>query len=406
MSTVSVKSGVEQSAAEKFSVRALGPLFWLLATTAIWSVWLETTHGSPVVSFSVAFACIICLAKFLGDATEVVSSRLGSSKGSLMNATFGNATELILGIFAIREGLFPLIKMSIFGGIFGNLMLVGGLSVFIGGALSSEPILARLRGVFFLRELRVRKLSVEQEGAQAGSFILWVGAALLLVVTMVEGETQSTGTTTVVTAVACLAIYSAYLFFSLVTNSQSFEEAPRNAIGEDAVEINSAESEESGVHQVSGYGWSTLVWVLILGVIAGGVGLESDFFVSAIEPAAEAMGLHQTFVAFVIVALAGGIAEHWSAISAASGGKMALAFGIVVGSSVQLMLFVLPLFALYSIAIGQPTSLAVEPRLGLLMLASFLLWDKVSSDGKFNWFEGFGLCTFALLTWGAMFYIG
>lgn len=380
MSTSTVEKRVEQSAAEKFSVQALGPMFWLLVATAGGSIYLEFTHGSPVLSFSVAFACIICLAKMLGDATEVVSSRVGSGIGAVLNATFGNATELILGLLAIKKGLFPLMKISILGGVFGNLLLVGGLSLLLGGLVS---ITARSR----------RELSVHVSAAQMGSTVLWTGAAILLIPSVIAPlHLERLGSLpTVVASVAALATYGVFLGFSLVTDAESFEETDENP---------------EDVEDEGGYGWSTLIWVLFLGLIAGAVGLESDFFVGVIEPAAEALGLREGFVAFVIVALAGGIAEHWSSISSAMSGKMALAAGIVVGSSIQLMLFVLPVFALYSMAIGQPASLAIDPVHGIPLLVSFFLWDKVSGDGKFNWAEGGLLCLLALIGWGAMFYIG
>ncbi len=371
---------IQEQRIEGFSLKALGPMFWTLVLSAGGSIALELLHGDPRISFGVAFVCIICLAKMLGDATEVVGERVGSGLGALLNATFGNATELILGVFAIRRGLFPLMKVSILGGVFGNLLLVGGLSLLLGGLVS---IAGRSR----------RELSVHQGAAQMGSTVLWTGAAILLIPSVV-GVLHLEGLgdyPTVVAALACLAIYGVFLGFSLVTDAESFEET--------------AESDREDEGEV-GYGWPTYVWVLFLGLIAAGVGLESDFFVGVIEPAAESVGLREGFVAFVVVALAGGIAEHWSSISSAMSGKMALASGIVVGSSIQLMLFVLPVFALYSMAIGQPASLAIDPVHGVPLLISFFLWDKVSQDGTFNWAEGGLLCIVALLTWGSMFFVG
>lgn len=373
-------NSLEATQKERFSFRALGPMFYLLVASAGGSIVLEVTEADPRISFVVAFICVICLAKMLGDATEVVSSRVGSGLGAVLNATFGNATELILGIFAIKKGLFPLMKVSIIGGVFGNLLLVGGLSLLLGGLVS-------------IAGRNSRQLSVHLSAAQMGSTVLWTGAAILLIPSVV-GVLHLEGfgdVPTVVAALACLATYGVFLGYSLVTDAESFEE------------IAASDGEDEGE---GGYGWPTFVWVLFLGLIAAGVGLESDFFVGVIEPAAQSVGLREGFVAFVIVALAGGIAEHWSSISSAMSGKMALASGIVVGSSIQLMLFVLPVFSIYSMAIGQPADLAIDPIHGVPLLISFFLWDKVSQDGSFNWAEGGLLVIVALLTWSTMFFVG
>lgn len=377
---------IQEGRTEGFSLKALGPMFWTLVLSAGGSIALELVHGDPRISFVVAFVCIIALAKMLGDATEVVGERVGSGVGALLNATFGNATELILGLIAIREGLFPLMKISILGGVFGNLLLVGGLSLLLGG-LVSISIAGRRR----------RDLRVHLSAAQMGSTVLWTGASVLLIPSVVGalGLEALGNLPTMVGALASLAVYGLYLGFSLVTDAKSFEET---GVGE-------GEFEEASEGD-TGYGWPTYVWVAFLGLIAIGVGLESDFFVGVLQPAAEAIGLREGFVAFVVVALAGGIAEHWSAISSATQGKMALATGIIVGSSIQLMMFVLPVFALYAIAIGQPASLAVDPVHGVPLLISFSLWDKVSQDGTFNWAEGGLLIIVALLTWGLMFFVG
>jgi Ca2+:H+ antiporter len=370
---------------EKFSVSKLGPMFLLLLLSSLTSVGLEVFHGDPQLSFVVGFITIICLAKFLGDATEVVGHRVGSGIGAVLNATFGNATELILGIFAIQKGLFPLMKVSIVGGIFGNLMLVGGLSVLCGGLVGH---FAKVKG-------SRRDLEVHLSAAQMGPMVLWTGAVILLIPTAVEWfEPQSgLGTlATIVAAISSLLAYGIFLAFSLLTHPEHFEETAA---------IDEVEEEED-----PGYGWPTSVWIGILGLIAAGVGLESDFFVGVIEPAATAVGLREGFVAFVIVALAGGIAEHWSSVSAAINGKMAMAAGIVVGSSVQLVLFVLPVFALYSLALGQAASLAIDPVHAIPLLISYFLWAEVSRDGKFNWAEGAYLVIIALLTWGVMYFRG
>jgi Ca2+:H+ antiporter len=372
---------------EKFSAQKLGPMFYLLVASSAISVLAEIIHAPAVWSFFVACACIVALAAFLGNATEVVSHRVGSNVGAFLNATFGNATELILGIIGINAGLFPVIKDSIAGGVFANLLLVGGCAALFGGLMMQK----RTRD----NDIPSGELDFNQTGAQAGVTILWVALILISMPTFASANFPNLvpmeKSISMAVAFIALAVYLCYLLFSQRTHSYVYAD----------------DAQEGEQHDDPGFGWRTSVWVAILAIIAVGVGFESEFLMGSLEPAAEALGLPTIFVSFCIVAFLGGVAEHWSGVTAAINGNMTLSNGIFVGSSIQLLICVLPIFVIYGTLTGRADiTLVFEPIVIWPVVLAVLLWDKVSNDGRVNWLEGALSVILCFATWALIYLYG
>jgi len=346
------------------------------------AVALELAHASATLIFSVAAAGIIPTAALMGLATEELAAKSGPGIGGLLNVTFGNAPELIIAVFALAEGLQEVVKASIAGSIIGNILLVLGASMLVGG-------LKRDKQTF---------------SATAASFqttmLLLAAAALLMpaIFELVEGkglpgvnaELVDYGSTveklSLATGIVLIATYVAGLLFSLRTHRDIF---------------NPPYAEE---HE-EGFGWSIRRSVIMLLVAGLAVGLMSEVLVGSISEASESIGLSEFFVGVIVVAIVGNAAEHWVAILVAYKNKMDLAVNIAIGSSAQIALFVAPVLVIASFFIGpEPMALVFNGfELGAILLA-ILIANYVTYEGESNWFEGVQLLALYVILGIAFFY--
>ena len=346
------------------------------------AVVLELAHASPVVVFGAAAVAVIPCAAVMGEATEAIAAKTGPGIGGLLNVTFGNAPELIIAFFALLEGLQEVVKASIVGSIIGNILLVMGAAMLIGGLPRDKQTFSRT-------------------AANAQSAMLLLALAALIfpaVFQLIHGgglpavgeervdfgsdlETLSFGV-----AIVLLLSYVAGLFFSLRTHRSVF-----NPFDEQA--------EEEGHH------WSIRQAALYLAGAAVLVGLMSEILVGSISEASEEIGLSEFFVGVFIVAIVGNAAEHWVAVLVAAKDKMDLAVNIAIGSSAQIALFVAPVLVLLSFVVGpDPMALVFNGyELGGLLFA-VLIANFLTQDGESNWFEGVQLLAlYAVL--GLVFYL-
>jgi Ca2+:H+ antiporter len=345
---------------------------------------------NPTALFVVSCLAIIPLAGWMGRATEHLAEHLGEGVGGLLNATFGNAAELIIALFALSKGLEGVVKASITGSIIGNILLVLGLSFFLGGAKFTKQVFNRTAASITATALTL--------------------AAIALIIPTIFHQVAATvpvergGWTagreqqlSLAIAVVLFLTYLGTLFFSLVTHKQLFaggdEEGgeahtsllPERDVAGD-VGRERTEMEEEG-HQ-----WSWRKAALILFVATAFVALISEFLVGAIERARESLGFTEVFVGVIVVAIIGNAAEHSSAILMALRNKMDLSLGIAVGSSLQIALFVAPLLVFASYFIG-PRQMNFEftiPEV-VAVIASIIIVEQISSDGESNWIEGLQL---------------
>ncbi|MEK6227893.1 MAG: calcium/proton exchanger [Actinomycetota bacterium] len=345
------------------------------------AVALELAHADPVLVFASAALGVIPTAAVMGEATEHLAAQTGPGIGGLLNVTFGNAPELIIAFFALREGLQEVVKASIVGSIIGNVLLVLGAAMFVGGLKRDKQTFNRTAA-----------------SAQSGMLLLAITALILpAVFQLVHGgglpsvaedrvnfgsdvEKLSFGV-----AIVLMLSYAAGLVFSLKTHRRVF-----NPYEEE-------DEEQKG-------GWSMKRSFVALAVAAVLVGVMSEVLVGSITEASDTIGLSQFFVGVFVVAIVGNAAEHWVAVLVATKDKMDLAVSIAIGSSAQIALFVAPLLVLLSFVIGPaPMALVFNGyELGGLVFA-VLIANQVTADGESNWFEGVQLLAlYAVL--GLLFY--
>ncbi len=361
-------------------------LNWLLVFVPAAAV-LELTHASPTAVFVCSCIAIIPLAGWMGRATEHLAERVGAGLGGLLNATFGNAAELIIAFLFLNEARqHPeklaynqmIVKASLTGSIIGNILLVLGAALLAGG-------------------LRHRVQSFNVTAARAGATMLWLAAASLVVPAvfhlLMQGQPgdRHVSDISLEIAILLLFIYALNLLFSLKTHRHLFMG------GADA---EAARVEDAAEHHAP---WSVRRSLTILIVSAALVGVVSEFLVGSVEHAAQALGMSNLFIGVIVVAIIGNAAEHSTAILVAWRNRMDLSIGIAVGSSIQIALFVAPVLVLASYALGQPMSLVVEISEVIAVLLSVLVVAPISGDGESNGWEGVQLlAVYAIL--GVRFY--
>ncbi len=342
----------------------------LLALVAVpLSLYLAWSHASGVLVFGVACLAVIPLAGYMGEATEHLATRTGPALGGLLNATFGNAAELIIAIVALRAGLIDLVKASITGSILGNLLLILGLSLVAGG-------LGR-------RTLTFNRVSV---GASAGMLALAVvGLVFPALFHQLHPEagwlTELSLTETV--AVVLAVTYGFSLLFTLRTHHSLFSGEP---------------------HPTTHGVWSVPVAVLVLLAATVGVAVESEILVHAVEEVTATLGLSQVFLGLIVIPIIGNAAEHAAAVVVARKGKMDLALQIALGSSTQIALLVAPILVLTGVLVGQPMDLVFTPFEVLALGLATVISAIITLDGESHWFEGVQLlATYALVAATAFF---
>jgi Ca2+:H+ antiporter len=313
-------------------------------------------------------------AAMMGRATEELAERSGNVIGGLLNVTFGNAPELIIALFALEKGLHEVVKASLIGSILGNILLVMGAAMLVGGLSGG-----RTHGV--------QKFGQTAASAQSTMLLLAVAALIMPgVFALVEGDglphpgddlvNYSSTLEHLSLAVACVLIvsYAAGLLFSLRTHAALF---------------NPHEDESS----TEGRGdWSTRRSVIALAVSGALVGVLSEILVGSIEETSHAIGLSEFFIGAIVVAIVGNAAEHWVAVLVAYKNKMSLAVNIAIGSSAQVALFVAPVLVLCSFFLGPQPMALVFNGLELAALAvAAIIANQVTQEGESTWYEGLQL---------------
>jgi len=355
-------------------------LNWLLVfvpIAVVLRVWPQL--GNETALFICSCLAVVPLAGWMGRATEELAEHLGHGIGGLLNATFGNAAELIIALMALSKGLTGVVKASIIGSIIGNVLLVMGVSI-VGG------------GVKF-REQRFNKTA-----ARASATTLTLAAVALAVPTVFHvttagrsgGWSQATEQKlSLAIAVVLFATYACVLGFELITHKQLY----------------ASDSPDSGEGRKEASGWSVSKSLLILTVATSLVALMSEFLVGAVEAARSALGLTEVFVGVIVIAVIGNAAEHSTAVMMAMKNKMGLSLGIAVGSSLQIALFVAPVLVFFSYLFGRPMDLAFTlPEVVAVIVAVHLIF-QISGDGETNWLEGVQLLSVYLILGILFFYL-
>src|SRR5919109_4008229 len=359
------------------------PVYWLGVFIPV-AIAVELAHASPVIIFGAAAIGVIPCAAVMGEATEAIAAKTGPGIGGLLNVTFGNAPELIIAFFALLEGLQEVVKASLVGSIIGNVLLVMGASMLVGGIPRDK-----------------QSFSATAANAQCAMLMLAVAALIFpAIFQLIHGgglpavgeervdfgsdvEKLSFGV-----AGRLLVSYVAGLFFSLRTHRAVF-----NPFGDEPV------TEEEAHH------WPLRRAAIYLAVSAILVGVMAEVLVGSISDASEDIGLSEFFVGLFVVAIVGNAAEHWVAVLVASKNKMDLAVNIAIGSSAQIALFVAPLLVLLSFAFGPgPMALVFNGYELVALVFAVLIANFLTQEGESNWFEGVQLLAlYAVL--GLVFYL-
>ena len=368
-------------AAENGRRSSIGWLFgaegwpYLLAPAIPIAVVLELAHASHVAIFIAAALGVIPPAALMGRATEELAARAGPGIGGLLNVTFGNFPELIIAFFALLEGLQEVVKASIIGSIIGNILLVMGAAMFVGG-LGREK----------------QRFDRTAAGAQSAMLLLAMAALVMPAVFQlvhggglpgVDDEIVDFGSTveklSFAVAIVLILSYAAGLIFSLRTHRSLFN--PEDEFDRD----------DEGA-------WSVRRAVIALAIAGVLVGLMSEILVGSIADAAETVGLSEFFIGAIVVAIVGNVAEHWVAVIVARKDKMNLSINIAVGSSAQIALFVAPVLVLASFVFGpEPMALVFNGFELTALILAVLIANRVTAEGESNWFEGVQLLAVYLI---------
>ncbi len=325
---------------------------------------------ATVMFFLTCFS-IVPLAGYLGNATEEIAVYTGPKLGGFLNATFGNATELIISFFAIKAGLFDVVKASLAGSVLGNILLVLGCSIFLGG-------------------LKHKELKYDSQlGSFTATMLLFavIGLSIPAVFTFHISENLISSkyeSFSIITSIIMLSIYVIGMIYSFKTQK-------------DLYGVEHAEDIDSK--------WSFPVSVIILAVATVFIAIESELLVGNIEPMTKAAGISEMFVGIILIPIVGNAAEHSTAVIMALKNKMDISIEIAVGSSLQIALFVIPMSVLISL-LYTPMSIVFKPVELFLFGASVLIANQIVKSGKTNWMEGLKLMSVYLIAAVGFFIVG
>jgi Ca2+:H+ antiporter len=353
-------------------------LYFLLIFVPI-AIILELVHAEHIVLFVVAVLGLIPLAKLIGDSTEHLAAYYGATLGSLLNVTFGNAAEIIIGVVSINAGLLDLVKASITGAILGNILLIFGLSIIAGGFKYKEQ--------FFNRQ---------NTGVQSSMlFLAVIGLAVPTVLAATTLKPVDVNNQIKIQflsdslAFLLLTVYIAGIIFTVFTHKHLFfVQAPLEVETEMDRQKRLSLGKEGTEGEWNHKHWGKKKSFVLLGISMVGVIIVSEILIGSVEATTKELGFGELFVGAVIIGIVGNAAEHTSAIILARKGKIDLSIGIAAGSGTQIALFVVPILVIAGIIIGKPVTLVFTIfELISIFLAAIIL-NLIAHDGKSNWFEG------------------
>jgi Ca2+:H+ antiporter len=350
-------------------------LYGMLIFVPIAAILEWVIHPDPLWIFIAAAIAIVPLAKLVGQGTEELALHTGPRIGGLLNATLGNAAELIITIFAIREGLIELVIASITGSIVGNLLLVMGLSLLVGGLKNGtqrfERKSAGLTAVLTFMAILVLAIPSTFDAAirpdRVAELQLSEGVAIVMIV-----------------------LYLLSVVYSFTAKERTAEgaviESPKN-------------------HHAHKPKWSMGMSLGVLAIATVGIALMSEFLVGAVEPVTESLGLSEFFIGIILIPIIGNVAEHLVAVQVAYKNDMELSMTISLGSSLQIALFVAPVLVFVALLFGQQMFLVFTMFELIALLASGVIAVFVAQDGETNWFEGAMLIALYVILAIAFFFL-
>lgn len=350
-------------------------VFLPISIAAHYLAWGET------LVFITAALAIIPLAAFMGLATEEIAVVVGPNLGGLLNATFGNATELIIALVALKEGLIDVVKATLTGSIIGNLLLVMGFAMLLGG-------------------LRYKEQEFQPAASRMNASVMNLAVISILLPTAVEYTSTGIGEDSiqklsVAVAIVLIVVYGLSLLFSMKTHAYLYD------VGMAELEGSAGELPPEAEHAKP----KLWLWVGVLLLVTSGVAIASELLVESLEVATESLGLSSLFTGVILLPIIGNAAEHATAITVAMKNKMDLSVSVVMGSSLQIAFFVAPVLVIAGWFMGQPMDLNFNPFELVAVVVSVLIVNSISNDGRSNWLEGtLLLATYTILGFAFFFH--
>ncbi|MFN8377953.1 MAG: calcium/proton exchanger [Anaerolineae bacterium] len=341
--------------------RLSSPLYYLVIF-AIAAIIAELAHADPLAIFVLSALGLIPLAKLIGDSTEELAVYTGPKVGGLLNATLGNAAELIISVFAIQAGLLELVRASIAGSIIGNLLLVLGLALFAGGLKNGlqrfDKRTAALNATLLILAVVVLAIPSLFDPALAitpqNELLFSEGVGLVLII-----------------------LYALNIVYSFTSGRRADHHEVEGAGGI------ISETEEG--HKAK---WTLPFAIAVLIAATVGTALVSEALVGAVEPVSEQIGLSQFFVGLILIPLVGNVAEHLVSVQAALKNKMELSMAISLGSSIQVALFVAPVLVFAALLFGERLLLVFNNFELVALIGAAVIAAFIAQDGESNWLEG------------------
>jgi Ca2+:H+ antiporter len=355
----------------------------VLLIFAIVAIVAELAGWNPMVVFVASGLAMIPLAGLLGAATEALAVHTGPRLGGLLNATLGNAAELIITIMALREGLLnpaineqmqELVRASLTGSIMGNILLVLGLAILIGG-------------------LRHGTQKFDRSHAGMNATLLMLAVAALVIPSIFSHGIEVVNHDAV--EYLSLGVAGVMIGLYVVALIYQFRNPQAHTYEDDGYEA----AKEEAPH------WSVARAGIVLLLSTGAIVWMSELLVSSIEHVVVEIGISEFFLGIIIIPLIGNVAEHLVAVQVAAKNKMELSLAISVGSSLQIALFVAPLLVFISLLMGNPLTLVFNEFELIALMAAVLIAGLVSLDGESNWLEGAMLLAIYLIIALAFFWL-
>jgi Ca2+:H+ antiporter len=349
-------------------------LNWLLVFVPV-GIALDWWGANPILVFATSALALVPLANLTESATDALSSYVGPTWGGLLSASLGNAPEIIIGFFALRQGLVEVVKSSLVGSIIGSLLFALGLSMFAGGI-----------------KLGTQTFNRRVAGLNAGLLML-AAAGMIVPAVFHHSSPHVTREISVMISGLLLVIYSCSLVYTLTTSKPVM--GTKEAV--------KAKVEPESPPPGGEVGWSRNRSIAVLAVVTIGLAIMSEVLTDAIEPASTMLGLTPVFSGVFLLALVGNLAQIMNAIGFARSDQMDLSLGITVGSSIQVALVVAPVLVLSGLFLGQPMNLIFNRFEIISLFLSILVTRHLITDGESNWLEGLMLLVLYAI-FGVAFY--
>jgi Ca2+:H+ antiporter len=378
----------------------------LLAAPA--AVLAQNLHASPLATFVLASLGLVPLAGLIGLSTEVLAERLGHGIGGILNATFGNAAEIIIGLTALAAGLPEVVRASLAGSIIGNALLVLGTAMLVGGwRYRRQQFNPRVASQY------AAMLALAVIGMAVPSLLATIGESTRPGAAVVrDSQLHQLSIGVAIILLVCYGAYIAYSVFGVRASQQDVLSISVSHLETDADvqprpphkkalerETNRQQTGARGPLAALASWWKTTLWlpIAVLAAVTAVTAVVSEVLVSTIEPLTHQIGLNPFFVGLIILPIVGNAAEHFSAITSATRNHMEISMAITAGSSIQIALLAAPILVLAGPLVGVPLDL----NFSLLEVAMFGLvtglYALISLDGESTWLEGLLLCAFYLI---------